>query len=155
MLAFINIPGLFVECPEIEIHTLRLQVFIITHYLLGSVFPTRCQKHTIDVHILSFFAAAHQDIQDVIDLICSANKPLRSLMQFRAATSDWWTGYERWMEDDLKVKNVIEEREEEVYTVQVFISGIPLYLSQSSDLTQQINFFRLQSVQLDLTSTWR
>ena len=49
-------------------------------------------------------------------------------MQFRAATSDWWTGYERWMEDDLKVKNVIEEREEEVYTVQVFISGIPLYL---------------------------
>ena len=76
-------------------------------------------------------------------------------MQFRAATSDWRTGYERWMEDDLKVKNVIEEREEEVYTVQVFISGIPLYLSQSSDLTQQINFFRLQSVQLDLTSTWR
>ena len=49
------------------------------------------------------------------------------------------------MEDDLKVKNVIEEREEEVYTVQVFISGIPLYLSQSSDLTQQINFFRLHS----------
>lgn len=34
------------------------------------------------------------------------------------------TGYERWLEDDLKVKNVIEERER----CSGFITGIPLYL---------------------------
>ena len=73
VLAFISIPGLFTECPEIEIHTLAPSG--LHHYPpspLRSVLPTRCQKHTIDAHI---FSAAYEDIQDVIDLISKQTSP--------------------------------------------------------------------------------